>query len=93
VEVLTPVDDPSLRGEIDLILETSLSDNRSSFQLEPDGTWERRRPAEGEPERSAQEELMARALETARVADEEADREEAAERIVRAATRRGEELK
>jgi polyphosphate kinase len=93
VEVLTPVDDPSLRGEIDLILETSLSDNRSSFQLQPDGTWERRRPAEGEPERSAQEELMARALEAARVADEEADREEAAERIVRAAKRRGEELK
>ena len=36
---------------------------------------------------------MARALEAARVADEEADREEAAERIVRAAKRRGEDLK
>ena len=93
VEVLTPVEDPALQGEIDVMLETSLSDNRSSFQLQPDGTWERRRPAAGEPERSAQEELMARALETARVADEEADREEAAERIVRAAKRRGEELK
>ena len=74
------------------LLETSLSDTRSSFQLQPDGAWERRRPAEGEPERSAQEELMARALEAARVADEEADREEAAERIVRAAKRRGEDL-
>jgi hypothetical protein len=74
------------------MLETSLSDNRSSFQLQRDGAWERRRPAPGEPERSAQEELMARALEAARVADEEADREEAAERIVRAAKRRGEEL-
>ena len=93
VEVLTPVEDPALQGEIDVMLETSLSDNRSSFQLQPDGTWERRRPAAGEPERSAQEELMARALETARVADEEADREEAAERIVRAAKRRGEDLK
>jgi polyphosphate kinase len=93
VEVLVPVEDPALRSEIDLLLETSLSDTRSSFQLQPDGTWKRRRPAEGEPERSAQEELMARALETARVADEEADREEAAERIVRAAKRRGEDLK
>ena len=92
VEVLVPVEDPGLRSEIDLLLETSLSDTRSSFQLQPEGTWERRRPAEGEPERSAQEENMARTLEAARVADEEADREEAAERIVRAAKRRGEDL-
>jgi polyphosphate kinase len=86
VEVLVPVEDPSLRAEIDTLLETSLSDTRSSFQLLSDGTWERRRPAEGEAERSAQEELMAHALETARVADE--DRE--AERIVRAQKRRNE---
>jgi polyphosphate kinase len=92
VEVLAPVEDPALRAEIDVLLETSLSDTRSSFQLQSDGTWERRRPAEGELERSAQEELMARALEAARVADEEADREEAAERIVRAAKRRGEDI-
>jgi polyphosphate kinase len=93
VEVLAPVEEPALRAEIDFLLETSLSDTRSSFQLQPDGTWERRRPAEGEPERSAQEELMARALEGARVADEDADREEAAERIVRAAKRRGEDIR
>ena len=86
VEVLVPVEDPSLRAEIDSLLETSLSDTRSSFQLMPDGTWERRRPAPGEAERSAQVELMAHALETARVADE--DRE--AERIVRAQKRRNE---
>jgi polyphosphate kinase len=92
VEVLVPVDDPALRADIDFLLETSLADTRSSFQLRSDGTWERRRSAPGEPERSAQEELMARALEAARVADEEADREEAAERIVRAAKRRGEDI-
>ena len=92
VEVLVPVEDPALQGELDTLLETSLSDNRSSFQLLPDGTWERRRPAPGEPERSAQEELMARALEAARVADEDDDREKAAERIVRAAKRRGEDI-
>jgi polyphosphate kinase len=92
VEVLVPVEDAALQGEIDTLLETSLSDNRSSFQLMSDGTWERRRPEPGEPERSAQEELMARALEAARVADEDDDREKAAERIVRAAKRRGEDL-
>jgi polyphosphate kinase len=86
VEVLVPVDDPSLRAEIDSLLQNSLSDTRSSFQLMSDGTWERRRPAEGETERSAQAELMTRALELARVADE--DRE--AERIVRAQKRRNE---
>jgi polyphosphate kinase len=92
VEVLVPVEDVAIRAEIDLQLETSLSDTRSSFQLMPDGAWQRRRPAAGELERSSQEELMARALEAARVADEEADREEAAERIVRAQKRRGEDL-
>jgi polyphosphate kinase len=92
VEVITPVEDEALRAEIDEHLQASLSDTRSSFQLLPDGNWLRRRPAEGEPERSAQEELMARALEAARVTDSDADREEAAERIVRAAKRRGEEL-
>ncbi|MDX6618631.1 MAG: polyphosphate kinase [Gaiellales bacterium] len=90
VEVLVPVEDPRLRGEVDGLLEASLSDTRSSFQLKPSGVWERRRPAPGEPEYSAQEDLMERALEAARVADDEADRE--AERIVRAQKRRNEEL-
>ena len=92
VEVIVPVEDTAIQGEIDTLLETSLSDTRSCFQLMPDGTWERRRPAEGEPERSSQDERMEAALEAARVADEDADREEAAERIVRAAKRRGEDL-
>jgi polyphosphate kinase len=92
VEVIVPVEDTVIQGEIDTLLETSLSDTRNCFQLMPDGTWERRRPAEGEPERSAQAERMAAALDAARVADEEADREEAAERIVRAAKRRGEDI-
>ena len=70
----------------------ALSDTRSCFQLTPDGTWDRRRPSEGEAERSSQDERMEAALEAARVADEDADREEAAERIVRAAKRRGEDL-
>jgi polyphosphate kinase len=90
VEVLVPVEDPGLRSEVDGLLEASLSDTRSSFQLTPDGGWERRVPADGEAEYSAQSDLMERALEAARVADEEADRE--AERIVRAQKRRNEGL-
>jgi polyphosphate kinase len=92
VEVIVPVEDTAIQGEIDTLLETSLSDTRKCFQLTPGGAWERRRPAEGEPEHSSQGERMAAALEAARVADEDADREEAAERIVRAAKRRGEDL-
>ena len=92
VEVIVPVEDAAARAELDVQLETSLADTRSSFQLMPNGDWERRRPVNGEPERSSQEELMALALEAARVADEEADREKAAERIVRAQKRRGEDL-
>ena len=88
VEVLVPIEDTGLRAEVDALLEASLSDTRSSFRLLPDGGWERRRPAEGEPEYAAQDDLMARSLEIARVADEEADRE--AERIVRAQKRRNE---
>ncbi len=88
VEVLVPIEDTGLRAEVDALLEASLSDTRSSFRLLPDGGWERRRPADGEPEYAAQDELMARSLEIARVADEEADRE--AERIVRAQKRRNE---
>jgi polyphosphate kinase len=90
VEVLVPVEDPSLRAEVDGLLEASLSDTRSSFQLTSEGVWERRRPAGDEPEYAAQEDLMERALEAARIADEEADRE--AERIVRAQKRRNEGL-
>ena len=40
VEVLVPVEDIALRAEIDLLLETSLSDTRSSFRLLPDGGWD-----------------------------------------------------
>jgi polyphosphate kinase len=86
-----PVEEPALRAEIDFLLENSLADTRHSFQLQPDGTWERRRPAEGQAEHSAQETLMERALLNARV-DEESDREDGAERIVRAAKRRAEDI-
>ena len=39
VEVLAPVNDPSLRGRIDEILELLAMDNDLAWELTPDGTW------------------------------------------------------
>jgi polyphosphate kinase len=59
VELLTPVEDTALRGELTDILDRSLADNANAWVLEPDGSWNRRRP-DGEP-RSVQRELIERA--------------------------------
>jgi polyphosphate kinase len=58
VELVAPVEDAAIKAELLDVLERSLGDNASSWELGPDGTWARRRP-NGEL-RSAQEELMAR---------------------------------
>ncbi len=58
VELVVPVEDAAIKAELLDILERSLADNASSWELGADGTWARQRP-NGEP-RSAQEELMAR---------------------------------
>jgi polyphosphate kinase len=58
VEVLAPVEDTKLRARIDSVLDALLADTRFSWELGPDGTWSRVRPAaEGEAV-SAQELLM-----------------------------------
>jgi len=58
VELVAPVEDAAIKAELLDVLERSLADNASSWELDADGTWTRRRP-NGEL-RSAQEELMAR---------------------------------
>jgi polyphosphate kinase len=58
VELVAPVEDATIKAELLDVLERSLADNASSWDLGSDGTWSRRRP-NGEL-RSAQEELMAR---------------------------------
>lgn len=65
VEVLVPVRDPALRGRLEQILETYLSDNRMAFELDADGHYHQRHPLAGEPERNAHEMLMADARERA----------------------------
>jgi polyphosphate kinase len=62
VEAVTPVEDPALRTELKEILEIMLSDNRQAWDLNSDGRYVQRRPAEGETERATQVRLMERAL-------------------------------
>jgi polyphosphate kinase len=59
VELLAPVLDESLRGELLDTLERCMVDNTNAWVLAEDGTWTRRTPDGDEP-RNAQRELMAR---------------------------------
>jgi polyphosphate kinase len=57
VELLVPVEDEGLRGELDDTLERCLADDTFAWELGADGSWSRR---EGGV-RAAQPELMERA--------------------------------
>jgi polyphosphate kinase len=48
VEVVTPVDDPDLTVRLQEILDVMLADNVQAWELGPDGTWQRRQPADGD---------------------------------------------
>ena len=61
VELLTPVEEESLRAELEDTLERCFADDSFAWDLRPDGGWERR--AGGE--RFVHRELMERALERA----------------------------
>jgi polyphosphate kinase len=57
VELLAPVEDPSLKAELEDTLERSLADDRFGWELAADGSWTRRQGGT----RSVQVELMERA--------------------------------
>src|SRR6476661_6727092 len=57
VELVTPVDDPSLRDDLLDTLERSLADDTNAWDLGSDNVWTRREPDPVEP-RSVQRELM-----------------------------------
>ena len=67
VEAVTPVEDPRLVQELKKILEISLADNRQAWELQPEGTYRQRQPAEGEEEKSSQQILMQMAEKSARL--------------------------
>lgn len=58
VEVLTPVEHPSLRRELNAIFETQLNDRRSAWDMRYDGTYVQRRPRSGQKDRSCQAALI-----------------------------------
>ena len=60
VELLAPVEDPALRGDLLDALERCFADDTSSWELGEDGGWTRRVPADPEHPRNAQRELMER---------------------------------
>jgi polyphosphate kinase len=67
VELIAPVRDEGLRGDLVDTLDRCFADDTNSWELTPDGRWERRTPS-GEP-RNVQRELMtAHAAEAAEAA-------------------------
>ena len=61
VELVTPVEDPTLRAEMMDVLERCFADNTNSWELGADGVWARIVRAEGEARRDVQAELRERA--------------------------------
>jgi polyphosphate kinase len=57
VELIAPVRDEGLRGDLVDTLDRCFADDTNSWELTPDGRWQRREPS-GEP-RNVQRELMA----------------------------------
>jgi polyphosphate kinase len=62
VELVTPVRTPALRQRLIEILDDALADNRQAWELDSEGHYRLRMPAEGEAERSFQKTLMRKAL-------------------------------
>ncbi len=58
VELLAPVEDAELKAELMDVIERSLADDTSAWDLRPDWSWERREP--GPEPRSVHRELMVR---------------------------------
>jgi polyphosphate kinase len=61
IEVLVPLTAAGHRAEVAAILDALLADTRLSWDLRPDGTWQRSLPPRGRAPVSAQELLMAAA--------------------------------
>lgn len=58
VELAAPIAAPELRAELLDALDRAMADNQSSWELDSEGIWHRRSPAEGEPPRNLQREMI-----------------------------------
>jgi polyphosphate kinase len=61
IEVLAPVENARLRGQLDDIFDALLADDRQSWTLRPDGRWTRNAPGQAGADVAAQDALMTRA--------------------------------
>jgi len=59
VELAVPIENADLRAELLDTLERAFADNQSAWELDPDGSWQRRKPGPGEEPRNLQLELAA----------------------------------
>jgi len=59
VEVVTPVEHPDLRAELRQILDLQLNDQRSAWDMQPDGSYVQRQPASEKESVGSQEQLIA----------------------------------
>jgi polyphosphate kinase len=58
VETIAPVTEPTLIAEVEEILTVAESDNHSAWDLQPDGSYIRRRPSDGEEPSPSQQEFI-----------------------------------
>jgi polyphosphate kinase len=61
MEAVAPVCDPAVQAELEAILRTYEDDNCSAWDMQPDGSYRRRQPVEGQAPRSAQQVFIDRA--------------------------------
>ena len=59
VEVVTPIDNPTLQRELQAVLDAQINDFRSAWEMQPDGSYVQRRPKRGGRSRGSQQVLMA----------------------------------
>lgn len=64
VEAVTPIEEKAIAQKLYDVMELMLKDNRQSWELQPDGQYEQRQPAEDEEIISSQVILMEQALES-----------------------------
>ncbi len=67
IEAVVPVEEPQIFKELKQILEIMLADNRQAWELQPQGHYIQRQPADDEPVRSSHQQLMEMALQSSTV--------------------------
>ncbi len=62
VEVLVPIEEAALQGELQALLDIQLEDQRCAWDMQPDGSYVQRRPARGRAAQGCHQRLAERAL-------------------------------